>query len=174
MQPTDRLAGLTQSRLKELLAYDPATGEFSWLVAASRRVKAGQRAGSLCVTTGYRMVKVDGRDYLAHRLAFLFMTGEWPEDRLDHENLNKADNRWANLRPATFAENIRNRGVQKNTQSGLKGVHFAPTRTSFKKWAAHIRIDGVLKTLGYFANPEDAHAAYAQAATENFGQFARI
>ena len=172
MQPRDHLRGLTHERLLALLHYEPATGAFTWRVTIGPNAQAGSAAGSVN-SAGYRKVKIDGVDYYMHRLAWLYVNGEWPVDRIDHENLDKGDLRWDNLRPATYAENIRNRPVQKNTRSGLKGVHYAPTRTSFKKWAAHIRVDGVLKTLGYFALPEEAHAAYAKAAEAAFGEFAR-
>lgn len=172
MPPKDLQTGLTQARLKSLLNYEPETGVFSWLVNRPNGVKIGDEAGRISAA-GYRLIKIDGRAYTGARLAWLYMTGEWPSNLIDHADTDKSNNAWVNLRAASYAENIRNRHVQRNTRSGLKGVHYAPTRTSYKKWAAHIRVEGVLKHLGYFAQPEEAHAVYAKAAESFFGQFAR-
>jgi len=172
VRPTDYQGGLTQERLRSLLHYEQETGVFTWKVLRPH-AKIGAEAGAIHKDSGYRRIKIDGRPYTASRLAWLYMTGEWPDHFIDHIDLSRTNNAWRNLRAATRAQNARNRPVQKNTRSGLKGVHFAPTRTSFKKWAAHIRIGGVLKTLGYFEHPEEAHAAYAAASVAAFGQFAR-
>ena len=90
---------ITQSELKELLNYDPATGVFTWLVSRGR-VKASSVAGHVH-SRGYIVIMVDGRRHLAHRLAFVYMTGTFPDDQVDHINEIKADNRWINLREAT-------------------------------------------------------------------------
>jgi hypothetical protein len=101
------------------------------------------------------------------------MTGSFPLFRIDHEDTDKLNNRWRNLRPASASQNAANARLSRRNTSGFKGVHYTPARTSFKKWAAHIRVDGVLKTLGYFAQPEEAHAAYTKAAEAAFGAYAR-
>ena len=167
------MALLTQERLKTLLSYEPGSGVFVWQVNRPNGVKIGDVAGSLNRATGYWQIKVNGQTYTAARLAWLYMHGDLPKHIVDHADLNKTNNSWNNLREATHAQNIQNRAAHKGSKSGLKGVHFAPTRTSFKKWAAHIRIGGVLKTLGYFEHPEEAHAVYSKAAQAAFGQFAR-
>jgi len=170
---TDHLTGLTQARLKEMLRYDPETGVFVWLVWRPNGVKVGDEAGVIHKDTGYLRIKIDNRPYEASRLAWLYMTGALPASRVDHEDTHKLNNRWGNLRLASASQNGANRYIQKNNTSGYKGVHYAPNRTSYKKWAAHIRVDGILKTLGYFAKPEEAHVAYTQAALASFGAFAR-
>jgi hypothetical protein len=88
----------------------------------------------------------------------------------DHINGNGLDNRRSNLRAATKAENGRNRGVQRNSKSGLKCVYFEKRRS---KWRASIKVDGKRKHLGYFDTPEGASLAYQAAAKRYYGEFAR-
>ena len=171
MRPTDKQTGLTQERLKSLLHYEPETGVFTWKVWRPNGIKIGDAAGAVHPVSGYRIIKVNARSYLASRLAWLYMTGEWPADLIDHKDTDRQNNAWQNLRAATYAENMHNRNVQHTSGSGIKGVRFKTGRT--KPWEAHIRIDGRLKYLGNFANPEDAHAAYTKAASTAFGSFAR-
>lgn len=155
---------LTQERLKELLRYDPDTGLFTWIVGNGRRTdQAGRRAG--CPNAkGYIRISVDQRAYMAHRLAWLYMTGKWPEQFIDHENLDKGDNRWGNLREATKAQNNANQPAR--TSSGLKGAYWSDASMS---WQAKINN----RYLGSYSTAEEAHAAYMDAAQEQFGEFAR-
>src|SRR5437879_5605760 len=112
-------AMLTAERLKELLTYDPETGEFRWKVAPNGRVRVGDIAG--CVSSrGYILIGIDGALYRAHRLAFLFMTGAFPEPQVDHSNRDKADNRWLKLREANNSQNNANKPAQSNNTSGYK------------------------------------------------------
>jgi hypothetical protein len=97
---------LTQDILRSLLRYNPTTGEFTWL-ASQYRIKAGDVAGSKR-TDGYIAIGVGGKLYKAHRLAFLYMEGEFPKDQVDHLNGIKIDNSWANLRKCTPIENMNN------------------------------------------------------------------
>lgn len=154
---------LTVERLREVLEYIPESGVFIRRVANSNRVKVGQVAGSLSVW-GYLEIRIDGRLYKAHRLAWLYMMGRWPRAQIDHINLVKTDNRWDNLREATQAQNSSNREVHPKTKSGLKGVYLNGLR-----WEA--KISG--KYLGLFTTPEAAHAAYVEAAKLKFGSFMR-
>lgn len=152
---------LTQSRLKELLHYCPDTGVFTW-----QRARQGVRVG--CVAggiggEGYRSIRVDGRNYLAHRLAWLYVYGEWPKDQIDHINGVKDDNRIANLREATNAENNQNLAMRSSNKSGFVGVHW---HSRDRKWHANIRINMKRKFLGRFNTPESAHAAYLAAKAE--------
>ncbi len=92
---------VTQARLKELLEYDPDTGIFRWRNAPNRRIRAGAIAGNLD-TYGNRQIRVDGKSYLAHRLAVLYVTGSWPTTDIGHRDLNNDNNAWGNLRQATW------------------------------------------------------------------------
>jgi hypothetical protein len=170
--PSDHLTGLTQARLKELLRYDPDTGVFTWLVRRPNGVKVGDPAGAVHKGSGYLRIKIDGRPYAAGRLAWLYMTGKWPIELIDHKDTDRTNNKWLNLRPATFVQNIRNRKT--TAQSELKGAYLKSDHfRRAKPWATCIRVDGALKHLGTFAKPEEANAAYAKAAETFFGAFAR-
>ena len=153
---------ITQARLKELLAYNPDTGVFTWLVKSNRKIRIGDIAGHLD-GKGYRRIKVEQKRYQAHRLAWLYMTGAWPVAQIDHRNGNKDDNRWDKLREATNAENQQNRVINRNNTSGLMGVCW---NRKMGKWQAQIRGAGHRRFLGLFTDPEAAHAAYLAAKAE--------
>jgi len=160
---------LTQSRLKELLAYDPATGVFTWRSRAARAVTVGSEAGSIN-DGGYRRIVLDRHEYLAHRLAWLYVHGIWPVQEIDHRNGVCDDNRIAELREASDAENGRNRKRMENNTSGRRGVGY---RAKHQRWQARICCNGTRKHLGYFRTLEAASAAYEAASTELFGEFKR-
>lgn len=160
---------LTQEELRRVLGYDPTTGIFRWLVALGRRVKVGAQAGGIS-SVGYIVIRVHKQIYQAHRLAFLYVTGRWPSDDMDHVNGDRKDNRFANLREATRGENCMNRARPSNNKSGFKGVCF---RRSNNKWAAQIGTKNRMIHLGYFTSPGAAAAAYDQAANKHHGQFKR-
>ncbi|WVS23993.1 hypothetical protein QkW1_70 [Ralstonia phage QkW1] len=155
--------GLTQQRLKELLNYDPETGEFTWRFNR-KGVLAGCRAGT--ISYGYVSIRIDGVRLMAHRLAWLYMTGKWPADVIDHINLDKADNRFFNLHEATIQQNLVNQ--RGRSVSGLKGVVKVKGR-----WRAVIHRDGKTRHIGYFDTAEGAHEAYAAEANKLHGEFAR-
>jgi hypothetical protein len=168
---SDHLTGLTQARLKELLHYDPETGVFTWLVWRPNGVKVGDEAGAIHKAGGgYLKIKIDSRSYLASRLAWLYMTGKLPTFRVDHQDTDKLNNRWSNLRPATASQNSANRPAPRNNTSGRKGVHFHKARA---RWQAQIRVEGKLIHLGRFDSLDLAAAAYQSAAAKHFGQYAR-
>lgn len=162
---------ITQERLKELLDYDPATGVFTWRVARCR-VKAGDRAGYLR-SDGYWMIVVDGCSPVgAHRLAWLWVHGFLPKE-IDHRNLDRADNRIAEIRVATHSQNHANTPISIRNKCGFKGVHFSADGKRAKRWRAMIRVNGKLSSLGRFSTAEEAHACYVAAAEKAFGEFAR-
>lgn len=151
---------LTQERLKEILNYNPDTGIFTWLVSTGRRVKVGEIAGSFNAN-GYWKIQICGKKYGAHRLAWLYMTGLFPNDKADHINGDKSDNRFLNIRPVTQAQNNQNKTcIYKSNTTGLRGVSFNKDNS---KYSAIIGIDGKTKFIGYFKNPIDAHQAYVEA-----------
>lgn len=160
----------TMAELRQLLAYDPATGTFMWLVRPSAKVAPGSVAGKVRPRDGYRLICVRGKHYYAHRLAFYFINGRWPEGQIDHINGNRDDNRQHNLREASPSQNAGNSGLRSNNNSGFKGVHFAKTHNL---WRARIKWGDRYKSLGYFSTPEAAHGAYMAAAHRIFGAFAR-
>jgi hypothetical protein len=122
---------------------------------------------------GYRTIGIGGKRYLAHRLAWLYVHGEWPADQIDHVNMDRSDARMCNLREATAAQNKRNTGARSHNRSHLKGVEFN-TRRKIKRWYAVIRSDGKRNFLGSFDCPAAAHFAYVIAADKFHGEFARM
>ena len=154
------MAELTQARLKEVLEYSSDTGYFTWLVTRGPKAPAGTRAGTPHAR-GYVALMVDQKLYLAHRLAWLYVTGAWPVHTIDHINGARDDNRLANLRDVTLQSNLHNQSTPyKSNKTGLRGVSFEPRSN---KWYARIRVNKKSVMLGYFATAEEAHAAYTSA-----------
>lgn len=158
---------LTFERLQELLSYEPETGIFRWRKRPATWMKDGCVAGTNR-PDGYREVRIQGRGYLSHRLAWLYMTGEWPAHEIDHINADKIDNRFANLREANRAENTRNVGLRKDNKSGVKGVEWRPY---IGKYVAQIRVDGKRIYLGCFSTLEEAKAARDAVGEKYHGDF---
>lgn len=158
---------LTQQRLKEVLHYDQLTGDWHWLKRLAWRVDIGMPAGSINAI-GYRQIGVDGTVYLAHRLAWFYMTGRWPLNEIDHRDLNKSNCSWENLRLADHSENASNVIKRANNSSGFKGVW---GRRGC--WTAELKSKGKKIYLGQFETPEEASAAYEAAAKRTFGEFYR-
>lgn len=155
-------------RLRDVLAYNANTGDFHWNVKLRAGAPpAGTKAGSIN-SEGYRYIKIDGRQYSAHKLAWLYVYGEWPSKELDHKNRVKDDNRIENLREATISQQRANRFLSSNT-SGRKGVSW---NRHAKKWRADIMKAGKRYMLGYFDDPDEAALAYRTAAVRLFGEFA--
>jgi hypothetical protein len=146
----------TQSRLKQLLSYDPETGQFLW-----QELRGNAKAEYVGVNcNGYRRICVDGVRYFAHRLVWLYVYGEYPEGGIDHINRNKTDNRIANLRLATPAQN----GANKT----CAGVWWHKKN---EKWVAMIQRGGAKIYLGSFVTRDQATAARDLAARQKDGEF---
>lgn len=137
---------LTRQRLKEVLHYSPDTGIFVWLKRTSNRVEIGSMAGSL-EGTGYQSIRIDKIAHLAHRLAFLYMEGYFPENDVDHINRVRDDNRWENLRHVSRSCNMRNKTKPVNNISGVVGVSWDKNRG---KWTGMITINYRQFSLGRF------------------------
>jgi len=168
---------LTQSQVRDLLDYDPETGSFIWRVDrvggnGSVVKAAGSVAGcaSTRETNSYLHIVINGRHYLAHRLAWLIMTGSWPTRYIDHVDCVGLNNRWSNLREATHSQNSANKSIGRNNTSGEKGVSW---RTDLGKWKATIEVAGRRRHLGFFVDKAAAAATYKAAAIKHFGEFAR-
>ncbi len=156
---------ITADRLRDVLDYDQETGVFRWRHKHGN-VKAGDVAG--CTRKDdYVIMWVDGRFYLGHRLAWLYIHGRWPAVHIDHKN--GKSNRIENLREATRSQNLANRKRDKDNKCGFKGVYRIPSG----KYVARIGCQGAFYHIGVYASPELAHQAYLDAATRLFGEFAR-
>lgn len=160
---------LTLARLKTVLKYNKRTGEFTWRVTLSSRAIKGAVAGT-SDPRGYRAIRVDGKRYWAHRLAWFYVKGVWPTSLIDHRNMQKGRNRFSNLRETTHSTNKANRLAQANNTSGAKGVYW---NSRHERWYAQIHSMGATEYLGCFENKADAATAYAVAAKRYFGEFAR-
>lgn len=163
------MTNLTVERLKELLNYDPDTGVFTWRVRRGGNAKAGGKAG-YCHPRGYWCIEINDKLYRAHRLAWLYTTGSWPEGEIDHANMDKSDNRWENIRDASRSQNNANTPLRTDNTSGFKGVHFCKRP---RRWQAKVTVNRKQIFLGYYDTREEAHAVYAAAAKHYFGEFAR-
>ena len=156
---------LTAERVRELLSYDPETGIFTRRVRTAQRHQVGDRADFLVTggsTPGYHRVSIDSERYQAHRVAWLYVHGEWPGKFIDHINGVRSDNRMANLREATAQLNQENLRAprRKNSASGLLGAQWDEQSGKFR---AAIVSSRKRIYLGGFDAPEDAHAAYVTA-----------
>lgn len=156
---------ITQSFIRSVLHYNPDTGVFTWIAKSNPHVPTrviGSTAGSVN-KSGRMQIRFFGRSYQAHRLAWLYVHGSMPDQDIDHINRVPTDNRIANLRLVTHAENCQNRFLRSDNQAKLQGVDFQK-RDSL--WRSRISVDGKTIYLGLFRTKEEAHAAYQRAAAE--------
>jgi hypothetical protein len=158
------LNALTAERVRELFHYDPLTGYFSWKIDRASNAKAGDRAG--CIRDGYVRISINGTSYSAHRLIWLWMTGEWPRQEIDHVNRIRHDNRFCNLREASPSENSFNSPTRDKVSPLPRGV----SKKRNGKFRAQI---GTNILIGTYDNPEEAAEAYALAASALYGDFYR-
>ena len=161
---------LTLDRLKELLDYNPETGLFTWKITRNNYVKSG-RIAEAKTDEGYVTITVDGECWRGHRLAWFYVHGVVPDREIDHINCVKSDNRIANLRLATRSENRRNRGLQKNNKSGVKGVSWSKAEC---RWDVRTRINGKQVFIGQFDSLEEAAEARKQFCAKAFGEFVHV
>lgn len=153
------MSQIDSTQLKECLTYDEEFGCFYWRHNRGRRVKAGDVAGCLH-HKGYVVITIGKKQYQAHRLAWLYVHGKYPEAQIDHINNVRSDNRISNLRQATQAQNCQNLRKSRGS-SGFLGVSFDSTRGN--RWNASIKLDGKKYHLGWFKTAEQAHQAYLYA-----------
>lgn len=149
------------------IKYFPDTGEF-YRLRWGRWIKTGYGQPD-----GYVIVYFKGRNYSAARVAWLLMTGEWPDGEVDHIDINKSNNVWSNLRLATPSQNCANKPTYKQNTSGKKGVHEFINRGVGGRWRARIGVNGKRISLGLFNSPEEAHEAYIAASRKYHKEFSR-
>ena len=138
--------------------YEPETGLFYWAI----KRKGGRGVGKIAGATnaaGYTVIRIDGKDYYAHRLAWLFTHGRWPACEIDHRNGVRSDNRISNLREADRSSNMHNlQGARKDSKTGVLGV--SPHAGGY---VASIHVRGKKRHLGSFRTIEEAAAVYRNA-----------
>lgn len=166
---------LDQSTLKGLLTYSPVTGDFRWKKRKNEKAWNTKYAGKVAgydwragPNVVYRSIRIFNFPFLGHRLAFLYMTGDWPS-LVDHKDGNGLNNKWDNLRIATRSQNSANAGASKRNKTGFRGV--AQERGG--KFRANIFLDGRQTYLGAFDTAEEASEAYQAALKQKSGDFAR-
>jgi hypothetical protein len=165
-------ADLDQDELRRVMSYDPVSGHFRHRSRADRDQTwhtrfAGQIAGAV-QGNGYHYIVMGPKHYLAHRLAWLYMTGELPDGQIDHINGDRTDNRWANLRAATQMQNSMNVGLRSTNKSGVKGVCWDAGK---KSWKAAIMVAGKTINLGRFKTLVEATEARRAAEVLYHGDF---
>lgn len=170
MQLNNSARLLSAEDIREHIAYDPVEGTFTWRTFRhGLRWPAGRPAGY--VRKGYLAIKLFQVKVLAHRMAWTYMTGEWPETLVDHWDNDPLNNRWNNLRLATSSQNAMNYSIGKRGPDRLKGTCWDSAN---EMWQAHICINRKQKNLGRYPTEREAHEAYKAAAVEQFGEWARF
>lgn len=151
---------VTHAQLISLFQYDPATGLFTRRIARGSRI-AGEQAGTL-LSDGYWQIAIDARCYAAHRLAWLYMTGKWPSEQIDHIDTDKGNNRFSNLRDVTETVNKQNirKAPRGKKHSPLLGAHWNSAK---QNWRSAIKVNGKIEALGVFRTDAEASSAYIEA-----------
>lgn len=159
---------ISHEELKRHLSYDPETGVFTRKISNTASVTVGDEAGTMC--TGYLRIMVCGKRYLAHRLAWFYMTGKPANCLIDHINGDRTDNRFSNLRLANRSQNGMNRNIQRNNKSGYPGACW---HKNLCKWTVSFKKNKKQVHVGCFDDLDEAISASMMARAENFGEFAR-
>jgi hypothetical protein len=161
---------LTAERLRELVDYDPETGNFLWKAEARSGFHGSavmHRKGELAGTArkdGRTVIRIETRTYLAYRLAWLWMTGSWPVFEIDHIDGDATNDRFANLRDASRRTNQQNIRIPQRSKASSRFLGVYANKAGYKKpWRSAITVDGKQKGLGYFYSEDEAYAAYVQA-----------
>jgi hypothetical protein len=148
---------MNQQLLRARLQYEPSTGVFT-------RARGYSKVGRVA-TKGYIQISVAGYRYMAHRLAWLYVHGDWPQGQIDHINQNKTDNRIENLRVVSNKQNQENVTMWAHNKSGRRGVRWSQC---IGKWIAEIIQHKKKIHLGAFETIIDAVAARIKAERELF------
>lgn len=166
---TNPITTLSRERLMQILHYDPGSGLFTWINDQRSGVKAGSVAGSIN-SNGYIIIMISKKSYSAHRLAYFYVKGVWPQKHIDHINGVRTDNRIKNLRNADSIKNGQNMRLLDTNKSGFKGVHWSK---ACNKWRAKIDLNGSQHHLGFFSDLELAALVAAEARDKYFGEYNR-
>jgi hypothetical protein len=144
---------ISHRKLLELLHYNPDTGAFTW-IKYRRGVLKNREAGYI-KDQKYRVIRIDGHSYYAHRLAWFYMTSEWPENQIDHIDIDGLNNRWDNLQQVT--NRVNNLNKQKGPKSGFHGAVQIG-----KRFRSQGKLNGKQLFFGTYDTPEEAHQVYLE------------
>ena len=156
------------NKLREILFYNHETGEWRWLV--KRTGKNNNNIAGHINKLGYRIIKINNKAYKAHRLAFIYMTGNEPIGFVDHKDGNPSNNKWDNLRQCSNGQNIQNSKIRIDNKTGYKGVYIKRERNGKIMYGVRI----ASKYMGRYDTPEKAHFEYCKLAEQKFQEFARV
>jgi hypothetical protein len=160
---------LTHDQAINALAYNPSTGLLTWNSSPNTRIVPGRNAGSKG-TNGYMRIKIGGKTYLAHRVAWLIHHGAWPGGQIDHIDGCRHNNAIANLRDSTPSQNQHNQALRKTSKSGVKGVSWNP---DYEKWHVQVTLNRKVHNGGHYECLAEAKAAVATLRDRLHGEFAR-
>lgn len=149
---------LTYERAHELFNYDPETGIVTRKKTVTYNAVEGDTVGTKVSSNGreYLCTEVKGKLYKIHRIVWLMCNGDWPDGEIDHINHKTTDNRIANLRVVSRAENLKNRTLQKNNTSGINGINWD---NKSGKWRARVCNGGKSFHVGFFIDIQEAELA---------------
>jgi hypothetical protein len=168
------MSDLIAEYVRDILDYDPDSGNFIWRarcdVPQVWNAMFAHKPAGFRRDDGRLMITINYKHYIAARLAWLMMTGNWPKPEVDHRDTDRSNDRWENLRQATGSQNQHNKPRQKNNTSGIKGVSWSEAR---KKWLAQICVRGKNRNLGRFETIEGAQAAYLRASDALHKEYSR-
>lgn len=151
---------ISQEELRKQVHYDPETGEIRRIVKVINSTNIGEVVVGNVSHYGYLRINILGKRYLQHRIAWLYMYGEYPDGDMDHINQVKTDNRICNLRKVTRSQNMQNTGKPKNNTSGTRGIWW---RKDTKKWAVELCRDKKKFSVGCFDDINEAKVALSDA-----------
>lgn len=164
------LSDLTHQKLLEYLIYYPLLGLWEWRNPSIMNKRGRTTVGTISVH-GYRIITINGTKYRSGRLAWFYMTGEWPQKEIDHEDRDKTNDKWYNLRDLSRSENALNRDLQSNNTSGVRGVRWDTER---QKWNVQVKKDGISYFGGRYDSLDEAVAVRDSVALELHGDFAEL
>ena len=171
---TEKESLITQDYLKSILNYDPDSGAWSWIISPRPGLTVGSQADHVD-PYGYKLIVINYKAYLASRLAWLYMTGKWPEYTVDHKNNDNTDDKWENLRLATYSQQCMNRRVRKDRKYDLpRGVEAVVTGGRFNGYRAVLMVNRKKYRSSLTQSAEEAHKAYIELSKQHHGEFGHL
>lgn len=164
------MSELSHQKLLEYLIYYPLLGLWEWRNPSIMNKRPRTTVGTISVY-GYRIITINGTKYRSGRLAWFYMTGEWPTQEIDHDDRDKINDKWDNLRDLFRSENALNRDLQSNNTTGVRGVYWSEER---QKWVVQVKKDGINYSGGRFDSLSEAIVVRDSVALELHGDFANL